>query len=213
MAISRAGFSRHRVPAEHRLLGLDRRTFVYAVPAVVVYLLWAWLVPWIDNQVPSDDPIRAGDVLQVTDRVTMTPSPGWGLVSGLRTSDKPRDGTVAMDQTILTKDGISFEVTQGPFKGSTRRLLRQIDRISTTTGDPAGFSVTGSPRPLTTDSGLRGLVEGFESQRNVGVSAAFVVDDTGIEVQVVGAPEAMKQRSSDIEDMLRSFTDTRRDDS
>ena len=211
--MSRSGLSRHRVPAEHRVLGLDRRTFAYAVPALVVYLLWAWLVPWIDNQVPWDDPIRAGDVLQVTDDVTMTPSAGWGLVSGLRTSDKPRDGTVATDQTVLTKDGIYFEVTQGPFRGSTRRLLRQINRISTTTGDPAGFSVTGSPRPLTTDSGLRGLVEGFESQRNVGVSAAFVVDDTGIEVQVIGTPEAMKQKRRDIEAMLLSFTDTRRDNS
>ena len=211
--MSRSGLSRHRVPAEHRVLGLDRRTFAYAVPALVVYLLWAWLVPWIDNQVPWDDPIRAGDVLQVTDDVTMTPSAGWGLVSGLRTSDKPRDGTVATDQTVLTEDGIYFEVTQGPFTGSTRRLLRQINRISTTTGDPAGFSVTGSPRPLTTDSGLRGLVEGFESQRNVGVSAAFVVDDTGIEVQVIGTPEAMKQKRRDIEAMLLSFTDTRRDNS
>ena len=211
--MSSTGLSRHRVPAEHRVLGLDRRTFAYAVPALVVYLLWAWLVPWIDNQVPWDDRIRAGDVLQVTDDVTMTPSAGWGLVSGLRTSDKPRDGTVATDQTVLTEDGIYFEVTQGPFTGSTRRLLRQINRISTTTGDPAGFSVTGSPRPLTTDSGLRGLVEGFESQRNVGVSAAFVVDDTGIEVQVIGTPEAMKQKRRDIEAMLLSFTDTRRDDS
>ncbi|TNC44629.1 hypothetical protein [Mumia zhuanghuii] len=59
---------------------------------------------------------------------------------------------MATDQTVLTEDGISFTVTQGPFTGSTRRLLRQINRISTTTD---------------------------ESQRDVGVSAAFVVDDTG----------------------------------
>ncbi|WP_370617168.1 hypothetical protein [Mumia sp. Pv 4-285] len=198
--------SRHRVPAEHRFLGLDRRTFKYAAPAVVVYLLWAWIVPWVDSQVAWEDQTSTGDVIQIADEVTMTPQPGWGLISGLRTSDRTRSGELAADETVLVKDGVLFLVQQGPFDGSTRTLLRQIERINSTTADKGGFSVVGGPRPIATDSGLKGIAEGYQSQRNIGVTAAFVAGDTGIRVQVVGAPEAMTQQADDVEAMIQSIT-------
>ena len=84
-----------RVPVEHRFLGLDRRTFPFALVALAVWALWTVVVPWVDRQVSWDDPIRAGDVLRVTDNVTMTPIAGWGLESGLRTTDRTSSGATA----------------------------------------------------------------------------------------------------------------------
>ena len=99
-----------RVPVEHRFLGLDQRTFPFAIAALAVWALWVIVVPWVDRQVGWDDPIRAGDVLRVTDNVTMTPIAGWGLESGLRTSDRTSSGASASGNVLLTNDGVQFAI-------------------------------------------------------------------------------------------------------
>jgi hypothetical protein len=40
-----------RVPVEHRFAGLDRRTFKYAVPVVLLAILWSFVVPAINSAV------------------------------------------------------------------------------------------------------------------------------------------------------------------
>ena len=52
-----------RVPVEHRWLGLDRRSIPYAVVAFAVLALWAWVMPWVADQVAWDDPIEAGEAI------------------------------------------------------------------------------------------------------------------------------------------------------
>ena len=47
-----------RVPVEHRFLGLDKRTFPFAIVALVVWALWVIVVPSVGRQVSWDDPVR-----------------------------------------------------------------------------------------------------------------------------------------------------------
>ena len=68
-----------RVPVEHRIFGLDRRTLPFALVAVGVWLLWTVVVPWVDGRIGWDDTIRAGERVRLTDDVTFAPAPGWGL--------------------------------------------------------------------------------------------------------------------------------------
>ncbi len=185
-----------RVPVEHRWLGLDRRSAPYALVALAVIALWAWVMPWVAGQVAWDDPVRAGEAIQVTDDVTMTAAPGWGVVSGLRTTDRTRSGERSVDQVVLVKDGVVFSILQGPFAESARRLLSQAERITGAGAGDGGFDVTGGVRDETTASGLRGVAQDFSSARNVGTVTTFVVNDTGIEIQVVG-PEAQVTALSD----------------
>lgn len=51
---------------------MDRRTFPLAIVALVVWAIWALVLPWINQAVPWNDPVRPGDVIQVTPTVTMT---------------------------------------------------------------------------------------------------------------------------------------------
>lgn len=194
-----------RVPVEHRVLGLDRRSFGLALTALVIYALWAWVMPWIDRQVAWDDPIRAGDSIQVTKNVTMTPPVGWGLAAGLRTSDKTNSGETAANQTVLYKDGITLSIITGPFDGTPARLVRQAERITGTGGD---FKVLTDARTTTTSGNLKGVVEGFQSQRLAGILAGFVVDGTGIEIQIVGPPDQMSQQAATIGRTLDTLTST-----
>ena len=113
-----------RVPVEHRFFGLDRRTIPFAAAAAAVWLLWAIVLPQIDERVAWDDPIRAGERIQVTDDVTFAPAEGWGLLSGLRTTDVTSSGQRSAPQVALTNNGISFFVQRGAWDGTPRALLR-----------------------------------------------------------------------------------------
>lgn len=98
------------------MLGLDRRTFPFAVGALAVWLFCALVVPWIDEAVPWSDQVRPGDVFRVPDTVTMTPAAGWGVRSGLRTTDTTDSGTTS-GNVVLVADGVGFQITSGPWTG------------------------------------------------------------------------------------------------
>lgn len=197
-----------RVPVEHRVLGLDRRTLGLAAFALAVWVLWAWVVPRINHSVAYDDPVRAGDVLQVTPRVTMVPAVGWDLQSGLRTTDRTLGGdTSASDGVLLVGDSVSFYARPGPFDGTPSQLLDQITLITSTTQGKEGFHIVGDRRTVVTTSGLTGVAEGFESARVTGVVAAFVADE-GVQVQVVGTPGQMTALAPEVEAMISSLTYT-----
>jgi hypothetical protein len=194
---------RHRVPVEHRVLGLDRRTFPFAITALVVYLLWAYLVPAIDDAVPWTDETRPGDVLQVTPDLTLVPSVGWGVQSGLRTTD--RTAGAAPPPVLLTKDGVLFRIEPGQWNGSAAELLAQITTITTTTAAAEGFHVTSGANTFVTRDGLTGVLETYAAERTEGVIAALVLEGQGLQIQAVGPPAQLPGYASSIEDMIGSI--------
>ncbi|GAA4361798.1 hypothetical protein [Angustibacter luteus] len=192
-----------RVPVEHRWLGLDRRSIPYAVVAFAVIALWAWVMPWGDARVAWDDTTRAGEAFQVTEDVTMTVPPGWGVVAGLRTTDDPRMGDQAAEQTVLVKDGVAFSILQGPFDESATRLLDQAERITGAQND--GYHVSGEARDITSAAGLRGLTQPFTTPVGAGATTVFVVNGRGIEIQVAGQEGQLTQLQPEIDDMIDSL--------
>jgi hypothetical protein len=193
------------VPVEHRVLGLDRRTFAYALPVVAVWLLWAFVLPQINERIPWDDPIRAGERLQVSDRVTFAPAEGWGLLEGLRTTDVTKSGQRAAAQTVVTSDGVTFSVSPGPWSGTPRALLDQITKITTTINGPEGLQISTRPTTIESTSGLDGVAEGFRSPRVEGLIAAFVAGGEGLEVQVAGPTQQLNEHAEEIGRMISSF--------
>lgn len=189
---------------DQRRWGLERRSIPYAAVALAVLALWAWVLPWVNEQVAWDDTIRPGEVLQVSDEVTMTPAPGWGLVAGLRTTDQVRGPDDSLDQDILTKNGVVILIEQGPFTGTPTELLENAELI-TAAGTGDGFHAKGEVGPETTAAGLRGASQSFVSGRSVGAFTTFVVDDTGIEIQVVGPETQMTAQAQEVAEMIDSL--------
>jgi hypothetical protein len=197
-----------RVPVEHRWAGLDRRSIPYAAVALAVLALWAWVMPWVADQVAWDDPIEAGESIQVTDAVTMAAAPGWGVISGLRTSDDTRSGETNTTQTVLAKDGVVLSIVQGPFEESPVRLLDQAELIVGALAGDSGFAVKGEVINRTTASGLRGVAQDFTSSGGVGTITTFVVDDTGIEIQSAGPRAQMAAHADEVAAMIDSLATT-----
>lgn len=197
--------NRGRVPVEHRFLGIDRRTIPFAAAAAAVWLLWAVVLPQIDERVGWDDAVRAGERIQVSDTVSFAPAAGWGVLRGLRTTDVTDSGLRSLDQTVITNDGVTFYVKSGDFKGTPRELLEQITKITTTTAGPDGLHISTPATSLQTATGLDGVLEGFRSPRADGLIAAFVNDGTGIQVQAVGPTQQLSRHTQEIGRMISSF--------
>lgn len=197
----------HRVPAEHRLVGLDRRTFPFAFVALVVWVLWAYALPAIDEATPWDGPIRPGDVLRLTPDATIVPPVGWGLQSGLRTTDRPRAG-FSPGPIVQARDGVLVRIMVGPWTGGAAELLRQVTAITTTTASGEGFHITSGAHTFSTRDGTPGVLETFSSPRTEGMIAAVVIDDEGVQIQAVGPPEQAAGLARDVQRMLTSISRT-----
>ena len=120
-----------------------------------------------------------GERIQVTDDVTFAPAEGWGLLSGLRTTDVTSSGQRSVPQIALTNNGVSFFVQRGDWDGTPRALLDQVTKITTTESGGDGFAVSTRPTTIETASGLDGVLEGFRSARVEGLIAAFVAGGQG----------------------------------
>jgi hypothetical protein len=197
---------RHRVPVEHRVLGMDRRTFPFAIGALAVWLLWVLVVPRVDAAVPWSDEVRPGDVFRVTDTVTMTPAVGWGVRSGLRTTDSTASGTDSAP-VVLVADGVAFEVSSGPWAGTPAELLAQSTTITGSLIGADDFRVVEGATTIRTSAGDVGVLEGFTAGRGEGLIAALVYDGQGLQIRASGASEQLAGRAQEIGAMIASFTD------
>jgi hypothetical protein len=190
-----------RVPVEHRLLGMDKRTFPYALFVVAVFLIATVVIPRIDDAITWDDPIQAGDTLALTTDITLTPSVGWNLEDGQRAGAEAGPGA----NVVLVHDAVTFAVAADSFDGTPTELLDQIAKVTSSTGDPS-FAVSGDPGTVTTTSGEVGVVQGYSSVNGDGIIAAFVIDGTGLKITAYGPPAQMTAAAPDLHDMIVSIT-------
>ncbi len=193
---------RRRVPAEHRWLGLDRRTFPPALFVVAVFLVLTVLVPRIDAAVDWDDPVLPGEQLALTDDVAFTPVTGWDVESGFRVGEG--GATITSGPVTIAGDGITFVVEPGDFDGTPSELLDQVERVTSRTTDPT-FRVDGSRSTITTTAGDSGVAQPYSSVTGDGLVAALVIDGTGLKITAFGPPPQMAQAADDVQDMVASI--------
>lgn len=192
-----------RVPVEYRFLGLDRRAFPFAAAAAAVWLLWAALLPAINDAVPWSDQVRAGDVFRVSGNATIVLPVGWGVRSGLRSTDQTRNEE-ASEPLQVVNGGVGASVTAGPWSGSPAELLASGEAI---VDAQAGidFRPMSKVTSVTTTGGVTGVLQGVSTPGLDGMFATFVVDGAGIQVVVTGPPEQLSAHSREIAQMISSL--------
>ncbi|WP_156382977.1 MULTISPECIES: hypothetical protein [unclassified Rhodococcus (in: high G+C Gram-positive bacteria)] len=197
---------RHRVPVEHRVLGLDRRTWPPALVVLAVFLVFTVVVPRIDAALDWDDPVLAGQQLALTDTLVFTPVAGYDVESGFRVGD----GGTFGDAT-LAGAGITFQVSTDSYDGTPDQLLEQVQKVTSRTDDPT-FRVDGNRATLTTAAGETGVAQPYNSVRSDGVIAAFVLGGTGVDITAYGPPTQMTAALDDVRAMIASIRTVDGDD-
>ncbi|MFC6008387.1 hypothetical protein [Angustibacter luteus] len=200
--MSASSLGRERVPVEHRLLGLDKRSFPYALFVVAVFLVATVVIPRVNDAIDWDDPVRAGEQLALTDTIAFTPVTGWDVERGYRVG--AGGSTVQSGEATVVGDGVTFDVVPGTFDGTPAELLDQIAKVTSATGDPT-FRVDGEPATITTTGGDVGVIQTYSSVNGDGLVAAFVLDGEGLQVTAYGPPTQMRAAAEDIQDMIASI--------
>ncbi|WP_433384296.1 hypothetical protein ACQPZX_23550 [Actinoplanes sp. CA-142083] len=190
------------VPVERRLLGLDKRTLPPALAVVLLFAIAVWALPWVNEKVHVDDPIVAGDVIQVGPSVEFVPAVGSNLVHGLRQGDAGATGYP--EQAVVTYEGIGFEVIADAYDGTPAQLLEQIKKNDEGLRDNGGLRVTGDPVTITNDAGDEGVFARYDGNGSIGAIAAFVFDGIGVEVVTQGPPTVEDAVPPAVAAMIRS---------
>ncbi|MEU8244369.1 hypothetical protein AB0C07_39445 [Actinoplanes missouriensis] len=193
------------VPVDRRLLGLDKRTLL---PAAVVLLLFAvavWILPAINNRVTVEDPIVAGDVIQVGSVVEFVPAVGANLLLGLR-KGQPGPGGDYPSTAAVSYQGTVFEIITDAYNGTPAQLLEQIKKNDEglRVPDGGGLHVTSEPVTITNAAGEHGVAAHYDGTQSVGLVAAFVFGGTGVEIEIVGPQQVQDNVTQQIAAMLRS---------
>ena len=194
------------VPVEHRWLGLDRRQLKPAIFVLVVALLLIYGWPALNAITPWDNPIKAGDVLDLGDGATAVPPVGWQLEDGTLVSDNT-GVSATRDNVKLAMGGATIELTGAAFTGSAAQFLDQVILSE----DP-NANIADTPATFTTASGLVGVVRSASGSAGDELLAAFKMSTTdpapapALLVDVTTVPGEFQQFSGEIEAFLRSIT-------
>lgn len=163
----------HWVPVEHRLFGLDRRALLPASVVLGIGLVWSIGLPLVNDAVAWDDPIVAGDVIDMGKGVTFVPPVGWQLTDGVRVGGRSVTGQLTDTSAQVAGGGAQITATGGTFTGDVHTLMDQM--TSNLDAADRGFTVTAGRGTLVTDSGLVGVSEPFTSTAGEGLVATFVL--------------------------------------
>lgn len=191
------------VPVERRWLGMDRKTLLPAAVVVVLVALAMWGLPALDRAVPVDDPAQAGDVVRVDD-VEFDPAAGWSIDSGVLASDPPESGGFPSTAEV-SRDGFVFSVASDDFDGTPAELMAQLQKNNERLNDGTVIDM-GRVQTFQTAQGARGVIGRFTFTGGTGLVAAYVFDDTGVEVVLTGPVETEDaQLEADVVSMIRSI--------
>ncbi len=186
------------------MFGLDRRSLLPGLAVIALFVLWTIVLPGVNGALGYDDETEAGDVFALAAGITMDAEPGWEVASGLRTTDRTRSQAPGED-VALTGGGVLLTVTTGPYRGSTRRLLSQIERLSPTGFHADPIHVAGAVKAFRTDQGERGLAQGYTTVGGEGVAAALVLAGRGVQVLATGPDAPLQSSADELELMIDSI--------
>jgi len=192
------------VPVDRRWFGLDRTTILPAAIVLAVAIVMSIVIPQINDAVSYDDPVVAGDVMELQYGITFVPAPGWGITDGVREADAPVTGSFPPRATLVN-GGAMFTVYTAPFAGDANALLEQIKETSDALATEKSLRLSDDASAITTESGIRGVLTSYSNSTTDGVIAAFVVDGKGIEVVSTGPSDVAPTITDDIAHMIVSI--------
>lgn len=201
------------VPADQRVAGFDRRTIWPGVVLLIVWALWAHVMPWVDGQVGVDNPIVAGDVIDLGNgEVTFVPAVGWDLVSGTLVTKGKANAPSVPATAVLSSDVVGYTAKSGNWKGGPAKLLDRTIDINESLDQLIAKNEQGRVSVENVD-GVPGKLAYIVGADEAALVATFVFDtgpgspaDIGVEIEVRGTPANLKKQVEDIASMIETTT-------
>ncbi|MEU4689409.1 hypothetical protein [Actinoplanes sp. NPDC023714] len=195
------------IPVERRRLGLDRRTLLPGLVVLAVALLLRSVVPLIDQAVPGDTVIQAGQRLNLGDGLTVAPPAGWQLTDGILVGANTVQPGAGSPTASFSTGGVSAQVQVATFAGDANALLDQLNRNAGKSGHRQRSSVASERTTITAAGGVTGVAERFASTSGDGVLAAYAFPDgRGMSIEVAGTANQLAAHAGEIDATLRSVT-------
>jgi len=193
------------VPADKRLLGVDRRTIAPTLVVFALVVVMSVVLPVVNALVPYADIVKADDVMALQGDVTFVPEAGWGIKSGVRAGNAPLSGEYPATATVEDK-AVKLTVHTAPFDGDANKLLDQIERTSEALHHGRGVQVAGAHTGIVTDQGKQGATARVSGPHTGGVIVAFVFGGCGVEAVAVGPSDAGPEPTAAVIRMIRSIS-------
>ncbi len=201
-----------RVPADQRILGIDKRTIWPGVVLLIVFLLWSQLMPWINDQVALDNPIVAGDVINLGNgEVTFIPAVGWDLLSGTLLTDGNEDAASIPSSATLLSDTVSYSAKSGNWDGTANELLDQVIKVNGSL-DELGVKDEQNRISITNADGVPGELAYLVGVDQAALIVTFVFEPEGggtkigVDIEVRGEPAQLKELAEEYAPMIETTT-------
>lgn len=195
------------VPVDRRWLGLDRRTLLPALVVFAIAILLRSIIPLIDQAVPGDTVIKAGQRLNLNDGLTVAPPAGWQLSDGILVGANSVQPGAGSPTAAFSTGGVSVQIQVAKFAGDANALLDQLNSNDVKEGDRRDVTASGDRATITATGGVTGVSEGFGSTSGDGILAAYTfADGRGLVISVTGTGNQLSAHAAQIDAVLRSVT-------
>jgi hypothetical protein len=203
---------------ERRFLGFRWQTIGPALLVLGLATVMSMLLPSIDSETSYRNEVRAGDIVEIADGITLVPASGWDLARGALVG-KARSAIGSTAATELVAGSVEFSVQAAPFDGTPSELLTRINEINDDLHHARGRAAGTTGRyAVRTQHGAVGVGENFVGVARQGSVIAFVFDRRGqstgsqrsstregVEIVAAGPTDAMSRQRDDIVTMIRSI--------
>ncbi len=201
-----------RVPADQRVFGIDKRTIWPGVVLLIVWALWTQAMPWIDDQINLDNPIVAGDVINLGNgEVTFVPAVGWDLLSGTLLKEGEEGATAIPSSAVLLSETVSYSAKSGNWDGTAEELLDQVIDVNESL-DELGLKDEQDRISITNADGVPGELAYLVGIDQAALIATFVFEPEGggtkigVEIEVRGEPDSLKELAEEYAPMIETTT-------
>jgi hypothetical protein len=205
------------VPADQRVAGIDRRTIWPGIVLLVVWALWAHVMPWIDDQIESDNPIVAGDVINLGfGQVTFEPAVGWNLDAGTLLVDGEEDAVGVPTSATVSSETVGYTVKSGNWDGTAEELADQMIDVNEALDQLLAKDEQGRATIVNAD-GVPGEIVYILGTNSAALIATFVFEQApdatgvtgtpiGVEIEIRGATNNLQEQVEEIAGMINSTT-------
>jgi len=169
-------------------------------------------MPWINDQIEVDNPIVAGDVINLgLGELTFVPAVGWDLVGGVLLTEGNEDAVGIPSSALLSSGVVSYSAKSGNWDGTAEELADQMIDVNENLDNLLATDEQGRSA-ITNADGVPGEIVYVNGVDQAALIASYVFEspdgpaNIGVEIEIIGTPEALEDLVEEYSAMIVTTT-------